>query len=114
MIRRPPRSTLFPSTTLSRSRAHAYGDALGGERLLRRERDRDLGAGGDDRRAGAGALRDHVAAARDRRDRRGRALHERQVLARERERCRAAGALDRLGPRHPRPPPVPPPPPLPL
>src|SRR5258708_14743453 len=77
MIRRPPRSTLFPSTTLSRSRDHAYGDALGGERLLRRERDRDLGAGGDDRRAGAGALRDHVAAARDRRDRRGRALHER-------------------------------------
>src|SRR3712207_7225335 len=24
MIRRPPRSTLFPYTTLSRSRAHAY------------------------------------------------------------------------------------------
>src|SRR2546429_5967766 len=30
MIRRPPRSTLFPYTTLFRSNFHAYQDALAG------------------------------------------------------------------------------------
>src|SRR3712207_7203290 len=34
MIRRPPRSTLFPYTTLFRSADHRLGD-VGGERLLR-------------------------------------------------------------------------------
>src|SRR3712207_7852020 len=64
MIRRPPRSTLFPYTTLFRSRArvphedrrrkgvepqesHAGADEAGGDerqvRLLRREGDRDVG-----------------------------------------------------------------------
>src|SRR3712207_6953917 len=37
MIRRPPRSTLFPYTTLFRSRAVRFvGDAVGGEVVLRR------------------------------------------------------------------------------
>src|SRR5256885_11364069 len=34
MIRRPPRSTLFPYTTLFRSIAAVYGYALGGEVLV--------------------------------------------------------------------------------
>src|SRR2546426_11968281 len=33
MIRRPPRSTLFPYTTLFRSRAHDREEAVHGERL---------------------------------------------------------------------------------
>src|SRR3712207_7884723 len=35
MIRRPPRSTLFPYTTLFRSGGEAEQDAVGGERGLR-------------------------------------------------------------------------------
>src|SRR3712207_8995910 len=35
MIRRPPRSTLFPYTTLSRSRARGRGDDMAGSTSLR-------------------------------------------------------------------------------
>src|SRR3712207_6851583 len=35
MIRRPPRSTLFPYTTLFRSEPHAAGGAVGGDRAVR-------------------------------------------------------------------------------
>src|SRR5260370_19620437 len=35
MIRRPPRSTLFPYTTLFRSRQHAEADAVGRDRPRR-------------------------------------------------------------------------------
>src|SRR3989442_6997210 len=37
MIRRPPRSTLFPYTTLFRSREHAGEDRVAGERRRRRQ-----------------------------------------------------------------------------
>src|SRR3712207_8901928 len=38
MIRRPPRSTLFPYTTLFRSRREQVADAQAGQRVLLRER----------------------------------------------------------------------------
>src|SRR3712207_9464132 len=40
MIRRPPRSTLFPYTTLFRSRPRGDGAALQRQRLVRHDEDR--------------------------------------------------------------------------
>src|SRR2546426_9137405 len=51
MIRRPPRSTLFPYTTLFRSRVHAASDR-GGDHAVGDE------IGGERQRRGAGAARD--------------------------------------------------------
>src|SRR2546430_12587469 len=44
MIRRPPRSTLFPYTTLFRSRDEERADAAREERGERRDRERRAGA----------------------------------------------------------------------
>src|SRR5437763_11877161 len=41
MIRRPPRSTLFPYTTLFRSNVHGAGDSIGAEVLRRAGIDED-------------------------------------------------------------------------
>src|SRR5256886_16694051 len=67
MIRRPPRSTLFPYTTLFRSELDAGPDAVGAARAPRRERveegigalsdGRDDAAPGDDDLAGHAAPR---------------------------------------------------------
>src|SRR6266508_6960816 len=55
MIRRPPRSTLFPYTTLFRSRPRPYLPSPGGHRPLRRGRARPRRAlGGRARPATAG------------------------------------------------------------
>src|SRR2546426_5825811 len=63
MIRRPPRSTLFPYTTLFRSGAHLPPVAAhAGPQGHRRDRDRDLPAAA--RRGGArGAVRPRLALA---------------------------------------------------
>src|SRR3712207_7012334 len=62
MIRRPPRSTLFPYTTLFRSRLRVEVDRLGHQRL---RPDRQEAA--DERRRAAGeAPDDHVAMAQRR------------------------------------------------
>src|SRR3712207_7087302 len=61
MIRRPPRSTLFPYTTLFRSGADPAGDV--GERRLAPSGQRDGGAGL--RQLQGGALADAAARARD-------------------------------------------------
>src|SRR3712207_8307358 len=49
MIRRPPRSTLFPYTTLFRSGTRSRGDPTAGRAGHRRRRDRDLRLGPGDR-----------------------------------------------------------------
>src|SRR3712207_6973126 len=54
MIRRPPRSTLFPYTTLFRSRAGRLRRRRGGRRVLRRAAYRAQGAGVSDAVAGRG------------------------------------------------------------
>src|SRR3712207_7352457 len=46
MIRRPPRSTLFPYTTLFRSRVLGVGVAAGATAATGREADRERGAQG--------------------------------------------------------------------
>src|SRR5688572_31067868 len=46
MIRRPPRSTLFPYTTLFRSRLHRQGDPLSSSPATQAARDRGSRAGG--------------------------------------------------------------------
>src|SRR3712207_6855295 len=62
MIRRPPRSTLFPYPTLFRSRrqalAQAVGDAVDRRTAAARlaNRDADLGPGGADRGLGAAVV----------------------------------------------------------
>src|SRR3712207_8672876 len=43
MIRRPPRSTLFPYTTLFRSRRAAHAKAVDGPRLLAEDRPEYIG-----------------------------------------------------------------------
>src|SRR5690348_17415097 len=73
MLRRPPRSTLFPYTTLFRSRAGGRGDEAAGrriwarERLGAREREGEGRAGRGERplrdraaRAGAGRSEEHT------------------------------------------------------
>src|SRR5256714_10734022 len=71
MIRRPPRSTLFPYTTLFRSRRHAGARLPGG---LRRDA-RGPAAGRRRRPFGRGAALRAAARARRGRLRRGRPLH---------------------------------------
>src|SRR2546430_6109563 len=90
MIRRPPRSTLFPYTTLFRSRGAGRGGGGRGAPAARLAPCAVRGAGGDSRRVGsarqgsrarggvagaAGALRAGV----PRRGARGRAAHARGI-----------------------------------
>src|SRR5688572_31565820 len=58
MIRRPPRSTLFPYTTLFRSRRGAMGSAHGSGR--RRAGGRHRGRAGEDRAAGRPRSEEHT------------------------------------------------------
>src|SRR5256884_8222999 len=81
MIRRPPRSTLFPYTTLFRSRM----DAFVARRMLQLPQLREL--------------QEHVIRVERRDDEAGRAVADaavRQIIAKERER-RVAGELQESG-----------------
>src|SRR3712207_8101433 len=86
MIRRPPRSTLFPYTTLFRSRAPDRGPRLredpgGGEEEPRRPRDPPRRGGGPDRgrRITRAGLR-HARPARRRSEEHTSELQSRQYL----------------------------------
>src|SRR2546422_2183928 len=75
MIRRPPRSTLFPYTTLFRSRGQALSHGCRG---WGRPRRRDRLAGGDDPRHGAmrrSGTRSHFRVSRDRKSTRLNSSH---------------------------------------
>src|SRR3712207_8864751 len=87
MIRRPPRSTLFPYTTLFRSGAARAGGAplpaaqgrARADGAARRQGERDGGRGGGDAPPRGGALR-HAAAARARSEEHTSELQSRQYL----------------------------------
>src|SRR6266404_6935895 len=64
----PIRSVLSVEERSARHRHYTYRDARFGQLLLRAERQRNLGSGGDDDRTKVGAIAQHVAAASNRCD----------------------------------------------
>src|SRR3712207_8924859 len=82
MIRRPPRSTLFPYTTLFRSVAHTRQPAADpvGERLTELQRPPPDGLVADDDAAGRQHLLDHAQAERERSEEHTSELQSRQYL----------------------------------
>src|SRR3712207_7073918 len=75
MIRRPPRSTLFPYTTLFRSRVAAAGRGGGARRLLARRRPAGAAPGRRRDRRGRGGPDDRVRARPDRKSTRLNSSH---------------------------------------
>src|SRR2546421_3572773 len=77
MIRRPPRSTLFPYTTLFRSTHEPRIDPRDGQELLRLHDQRDLGPGADEEniRRARGLLQ-HVGPFADRKSTRLNSSHD--------------------------------------
>src|SRR6185312_5547966 len=82
----------------ARHRYDAHRQAGLGQRLLRADGERDLGAGGDDRRPRALGVHEDIGAAADRLDLVGAAWIERDTLPRQQQAAWAAPVLERRRP----------------